>query len=172
VHDLIAGDILGFGFVRRDKAMAQYVRREFFHIVGYHVTATVQEGAVKVTVGKEERDVAVGSGLMLTADSVLSIPTSAQMDEATKWVDGRLVIANRTLKDALPMFRRWYQMEMRPEVKLLDRTFSMSTRLDNADSATAALEQAAHVKRIWLKQQMVLVDAPAVPAPKPKPTQK
>ncbi len=132
------------------------------------VIVTVQEGAVKVTVNKEERDVAVGSGLMLVADSVLSVPTSAQMDEATKWVDGRLVIANRTLRDALPMFRRWYHMDLRPEVKLLDRSFSMSARLDNADSAIVALEQAAHVKRIWLKQQMVLVDAPAAPAPKPK----
>lgn len=132
------------------------------------VVITVQEGAVKVTVGSDVRDVATGSGLMLTSDSVLSAPTPAQMDEATKWVDGRLVIANRTLRDALPVFRRWYHMDLRPEVKLLDRQFSMSTRLDNADSAIVALEQAAHVKRIWVKQQMVLVDVPVVTGPAKK----
>jgi ferric-dicitrate binding protein FerR (iron transport regulator) len=134
------------------------------------VIVTVQEGTVQVTVGKNVQDVASGSGLMLSGDSVLTPPTSEQMDETSKWVDGRLVIANRTLRDALPVFRRWYHMDLRPEVALLDRSFSMSTRLDNADSAIVALEQAAHVKRIWVKQQMVVIDAPvvAVPATKKK----
>ncbi len=129
------------------------------------VVVTVQTGAIRASLGKDERDVAAGSGLMLSQDSVLSVPTAEQMDEATHWADGRLVIANRTLRDALPAFRRWYLMDLRPEVKLLDRTFSMSAPIDNGDSALVALERAAHVKRIWMKQQMVLVDAPAAPAP-------
>jgi ferric-dicitrate binding protein FerR (iron transport regulator) len=102
---------------------------------------------------------------MLSQDCVLSVPTTEQMDEATRWAEGRLVIANRTLRDALPTFRRWYLMDLRPEVMLLDRTFSMSAPIDNGESALVALERAAHVKRIWMKQQMVLVDAPAAPAP-------
>lgn len=129
------------------------------------VVMTVQEGAVKVTVGKDVRDVAAGSGLMLSPDSVVSVPTKEQMDEATTWVDGRLVFANRTVREALPMLRRWYQMDLRAEPKLLDRRFSMSTRLDNVDSAIVALEQAAHVKQSWAKQQMVLLDAPVVTEP-------
>lgn len=135
---------------------------------GTPAVVTVQAGAVTVNVGKTERDVAAGSGLMLLQDSVLSVPTAEQMEEATAWADGRLVIANRTLRDALPSFRRWYLMDLRPELKLLDRTFSMSTRIDNSDSALVALEQAAHVKRIWVKGQMILVDAPVTAAPAKK----
>ncbi len=122
---------------------------------------TVQAGAVKVKVGQDERDVAAGSGLMMSKDSVLSVPTPEQMEEATTWADGRIVIKNRTVREILPTFRRWYLMDLRPELKLLDRPVSLTARIDGGDSALVALERVANVKRIWVKGQMVLVDAPA-----------
>lgn len=129
---------------------------------------TVQEGSVTVTVGKEEREVAAGSGLIMAKDSTVSVPTPEQMAEATQWADGRVVIANRTIREALPVFRRWYLMELRPEVKLLDRTFSMSVPVDKGDSAIVALQQGAQVERIWVNGNMVLVDATAKAAPATK----
>jgi ferric-dicitrate binding protein FerR (iron transport regulator) len=128
------------------------------------VVVVVQAGAVKVKSGKDERDLAAGAGLVLSKDSVLSAATPAQIEEATTWADGRLVITNRTLREVLPAFRRWYLMDLRPELKLLDRQISISARIDQGDSALVALERAAHVKQIWVKGQMVVVDAPATSA--------
>ncbi len=129
------------------------------------VIVTVQEGAVQVTLGKDVRELSKGAALMLTGDSTLAVPTPAQMQEATAWVDGTFVIADRELRSTLPMFRRWYRMDLRPEVKLLERRVSMTVPLDSTDVAIRALERAAHVKQIWVKQAMVLVDAPEVPSP-------
>lgn len=134
---------------------------------GEPVVVTVQDGAVRVTVGKTVRTVARGAGLMLSSDSVLSDPTAAQRDEATTWVDGRFVIADRTLRMSLPMFQRWFSMELRPEERLLDRRVSLSVPLDSGMKAIAALEQVAHVKQIWVKSQMVVVDAPVAAPKKP-----
>ncbi|MBI3790521.1 MAG: hypothetical protein HY275_06555, partial [Gemmatimonadetes bacterium] len=125
------------------------------------VLLSVQEGSVKVTVDQDVRSVAAGSALMLSRDGALSAPTAEQRDEATAWADGRLVIANRTLRDALPLLKRWYQLDLRPDAGLLDRPVWMTARVGFADSAIVALEQAAHVKQLWAGKQMVLVDDPA-----------
>ena len=124
------------------------------------VVVTVQDGAVRVTVGKDVRTVSSGAGLMLSENGVLSEPTAAQRDEATTWVEGRFVIADRTVRTSLPMFRRWFSMDLRPEQRLLDRRVSMSVPIDSGLKAIAALEQVAQVKQIWLRSQMVVVDAP------------
>ena len=131
------------------------------------VVVTVQEGAVRVTVGKDVRTVSSGAGLMLSVNGVLSEPTAAQRDEATTWADGRFVIADRTVRTSLPMFRRWFSMDLRPEQRLLDRPVSMSVPIDSGLKAIAALEQVAQVKQIWVRSQMVVVDAPSG-AQKPK----
>jgi ferric-dicitrate binding protein FerR (iron transport regulator) len=125
------------------------------------VVVSVQEGTVRVTVNAVTRDVPAGQGLVLLANGQLGVPNVDQRDEATAWADGRLVIANRTLKDALPVLKRWYALDLRPDAGLLDRTFWMSSRLGYADSAVTALEQAARVKQVWAGKQMVLVDNPA-----------
>lgn len=134
---------------------------------GEPIVVTVQDGAVTVTVGKDVRTVSSGAGLMLSVDGVLSDPTAAQREEATSWVDGRFVIADRTVRTALPMFRRWFSMDLRPEEQLLDRPVSMSVPIDSGLKAIAALEQVAHIKQIWVQSQMVLVDA-SPSAQKPK----
>ena len=127
---------------------------------GEPVVVTVQDGAVSVTVGKDVRTVSSGAGLMLSSSGVLSEPTAAQRDEATMWADGRFVIADRTVRASLPMFRRWFSMDLRPEERLLDRRVSMSVPIDSGLKAIAALEQVAQVKQIWVRSQMVVVDAP------------
>ncbi|MCC7053183.1 MAG: FecR domain-containing protein [Gemmatimonadaceae bacterium] len=124
------------------------------------VSVAVQEGSVTVTVGDQTREVAAGAGLQLSADSVLTDATPEQVAETAQWADGRLVIANRTLKASLPVFRRWYLMDLRPEVKLLDRPVSISVPVDKGDSAIVALQQSANVERIWVNGQTVIVDAP------------
>lgn len=126
------------------------------------VVVSVQEGTVRVTVNTVTRDVPAGQGLVLLPNGQLGVPNVDQRDEATAWADGRLVIANRTLKDALPVLKRWYALDLRPDAGLLDRTFWMSSRLGYADSAVTALEQAARVKQVWAGKQMLLVDNPAV----------
>lgn len=132
---------------------------------GGPVVVSVQEGTVQVTAGEVTRDLTSGSSLMLSADGALSEPTTEQRDEATAWADGYLVIVNRPLRDALSVLRRWYKLDMRPQVTLLDRTISMRSRLGFEDSAIVALELAGNVKQTWAGKQMLLVDKAAVPAP-------
>ncbi len=132
------------------------------------VVVAVQEGTVRVTVGTDVRTVSSGAGLMLSADSVLSVATPEQRDEASAWADGRFVIADRTLRSSLPMFRRWFSMDLRPELKLLDRRVSLSAPIDSGMKALAALERVALVKQLWVKSQMVVVDAPPAAQAKKK----
>ncbi len=135
---------------------------------GGPVVVGVQEGAVQVTAGEVTRDVQSGSSLMLSANGVLSEPTAAQRDEAIAWADGYLVIANRPLRDALPVLRRWYKLDLRPQTTLLDRPISMRSRLGFEDSAIVALELAGNVKQTWVGKQMLLVDNPVVATPAKK----
>ncbi|MBC7843590.1 MAG: FecR domain-containing protein [Gemmatimonadaceae bacterium] len=131
------------------------------------VVVAVQDGEVRVTVGTDVRTVASGAGVTLSVDSVLTVATAEQRDEAAAWADGRFVIADRTLRASLPMFRRWYSMDLRPELQLLDRRVSLSAPIDSGSKALAALERVALVKQIWVRSQMVVVDAPpAAKAPK------
>ena len=82
------------------------------------------------------------------------------MAEATAWASGRLVVSNRTIKDLLPILKRWYNVEVRAEPALLTRSVTMNAALGRTDSVITALEIAGNVKQIYLKQQMVLTDAP------------
>ena len=78
----------------------------------------------------------------------------------SSWASGRLVVNNRALKDVLPLLKRWYNVDVRADQSLMARRVTMTAALGATDSVITALQSAALVKQIYLKQQMILVDAP------------
>ena len=124
------------------------------------VTIKVDSGAITVASDTATRQVAAGQAVRVMLDGSIVEPTADQVAEATSWVTGRLVVSNRSIKDLLPILKRWYNVDVRAEVPLLPRMVSLNAALGATDSVITALEKAANVKQIYLKQQMVLTDAP------------
>ncbi len=125
------------------------------------VTVRADTGALTVSTDTATRQLAAGQAARVMPDGQIAEPTADQLSEATAWTTGRFVVSNRTVKDVLPMLQRWYNVEVRAEPELLTRSVSMDALLGRTDSVIVALEKAGNLKQIYLKQQMVLTDAPA-----------
>ena len=124
------------------------------------VTVRADTGGLTISSDTATRQLAEGKAARVLADGRIVDPTPDEVTEATSWTGGRLMVNNRTIKDILPMLLRWYNADVRAEPALLTRTVTMNALLGRTDSVIAALEKAGNVKQIYLKQQMVLVDAP------------
>ncbi len=124
------------------------------------VTVHADTGGLTVSSDTATRQLAAGEAARIMPDGQIVVPTPDQVAEATAWTTGRFVVSNRTLKDVLPMLQRWYNVDVRAEVGLLTRPISMNALLGRTDSVIVAIEQAGSLKQIYMKQQMVLTDAP------------
>ena len=127
---------------------------------GEPVTIKVDSGTATVASESAKKVLTAGQAARVMPDGSLVDPTADQVAEATAWASGRLVVSNRTIKDLLPILKRWYNVEVRAEPALLTRRVTMNAALGRTDSVITALEIAGNVKQIYLKQQMVLTDAP------------
>ena len=124
------------------------------------ITVKADEGSITVASDTASRTLSAGQGARVMPNGSIVDPTPDQVAEASGWAAGRLVVSNRTIREVLPMLKRWYNVDVRAEPALLPRSLSMSAALGATDSVITALEAAANVKQVYLKQQMVLIDAP------------
>ena len=126
----------------------------------------VKEGQVTVQVGTgAARTVNAGGALAVSKTGEMQEPSADALGVAFSWMDGKVVIENRPIKDALTELRRWYGLELVvKDSSLLARPVSMSVELSSKKDAIAALEKSGHVKFAYDKQTPVLLDAPAAAA--------
>jgi ferric-dicitrate binding protein FerR (iron transport regulator) len=134
------------------------------------VTLKVKEGQVTVQGATgAPRTVNAGGSLAVSKTGEMQEPSADALGVAFSWMDGKVVIENRSLKDALTELRRWYGLELVvKDSSLLARPVSMSVELSSKKDAIAALEKSGHVKFTYDKQTPVLVDAPATGKPPAK----
>lgn len=134
-----------------------------------HVTLKVKEGDVAVSVGTTTpRTVAAGASLAIAKDGSMAEPNAEALNEAFSWIDGSVIINNRSLKDALNELRRWYGLDLViKDSTVLTRMVSMTVPLSSKMDAIKELEKAGHVKFAYEKQTAVLLDAPGGAAAKP-----
>ena len=126
----------------------------------------LQEGRVTVKRGDEQRSLTAGQALAVPDSSPMREPTAAEREEATAWMENRLVVHERRLADILPEFQRWYNMKIyAADTRILDRRVSVRASLDSVRQAIAAVEAAATVKFGYLDDKMVFHDGPKAPDP-------
>ncbi len=139
------------------------------------VVVKVREGSVAVSALNAKTDappraLAAGKAIAVSVtDGSMKEPTADELDAALGWTDGKIVIINRPLRDALEVLRRWYGMTVFPkDTSLMSRPVTLSAGLESSKDAIAALEKGANLKYTFEGQQPVLKDAGAAPAAKPR----
>jgi ferric-dicitrate binding protein FerR (iron transport regulator) len=134
------------------------------------VTVVAREGSVSVKAAGGTQDVAAGRGLVVTKAGVLRDATAPELDRALGWMEDRLVIADRPLRDALREMSRWYGYDIKVrDTMLLNRPVTVKAGLQSPRDAVAALERSGGLKFDYEDQgrTMVLRDARA-PAATPR----
>jgi ferric-dicitrate binding protein FerR (iron transport regulator) len=87
-------------------------------------------------------------------------PTADELDVALGWTEGRLVLRQMPVRDALKHLQRWYALGLVVrDSTILDRPVAMNVSLDSSRTAIAALEQGADVKFGYEGRIRVLRDA-------------
>ena len=110
------------------------------------VTIRVRTGSVQVATREQDRTVAAGTAVLIADDGSIADASATAVAEALGWVDGEIVIAGRTLGDALPVLRRWYGLALTVDQKaLLERPLSMRASVDSMRAAIRELQRGAGV---------------------------
>ena len=122
----------------------------------------VKEGQVVVQAGTAPpRTVGAGGALAIAKSGAMQEPTADALAEAFSWMEGKVIINNRPMKEALVELRRWYGLELVvKDTTLLSRQVSMSVELSSKKDAIAALEKSGNVKFTYDGQTPTLHDAP------------
>lgn len=111
------------------------------------VAVRVKEGQVSVQSEEETRTLTAGQALLVDGDGAMREPTPQELDEALGWTEGRLVLREMPVRQALQHLQRWYALGLVVrDSSILDRPISMNVSLDSSRTAIAALEQGADVK--------------------------
>ncbi len=111
-----------------------------------YVLVRVREGAVTVSRGKETKTVSAGEAYAIPSSGAMTAATPGQVEEGLSWINGELVVTNRSLKDVLPILQRWYDLVLTPENKtMLDRPVSLRAGLDSMRAAMRELQKNASV---------------------------
>ena len=127
----------------------------------------VEEGSVNFRFGEVVKPVAAGQAMMVDAKGAFSEADKSAQDEALAWTSGRLVVVNRTLRQALEQTRRWYGIALVPsDQALMERTVSIDASLDSSKEMIADLEESGSMKFGWDDKTMMLYDIGHVPAAK------
>jgi len=121
-----------------------------------------KRGALDVRGGSVTRQVAEGMSLQVPDSGDMSVPATELVSEATSWVDGTVTIQGRTLKDALPLMKRWFGIEVRvPDTTLLTRSVFISAPMGSQRTAISSVEQSGGLRFDYVGQNMVFTDTPA-----------
>lgn len=132
------------------------------------VLGRVTEGTVNVRVGEVVTPLATGKAIAIDESGATREPSAGEVDEALAWLDGRFVIHDRPLRQALEQTRRWYGLALVPaDMSLMDRKVSVDAQLEGSKEMIADLEQSGNLKFGWDDKTMMLYDASGT-APKKK----
>ena len=124
------------------------------------VAVRVKEGQVTVQSKKEPRTLTAGQAVIVDSAGAMREPTRPEIDEALAWADGRFVVTQKPMREALQHLQRWYALGLVVrDSSIMDRQVSMNVSLDSSSKAIAALEQSANVKFGYEGRVRVLRDA-------------
>lgn len=141
---------------------------------GFVVRAYPDEDGVifNLTAGKAlvrakdtRREVSSPTMLRVAKDSTVGDVDAATVEVATSWSSGKMMLRGTTLRDALPLFDKYYALKFDvKDAKLLDRSVTIEAELDSKQKAITALEKSAYVKFAYDGTTPTLRDDPAAAA--------
>ena len=118
-----------------------------------------RQGAVDVRVGEITRNVAEGMALRVSTTGEMTVPSSEELSEASSWIDGRASILGRSLREALPLLKRWYALDIHVEDQaLLDRKVFISADITSKKAAIASVEQSGGMRFTYVGENMAFQD--------------
>lgn len=117
-------------------------------------------GDLAVQVGETERALKAGETIALGRDGTVRDATADEAAAAFGWLDGKLVLKDVTVRDAMKALYRWYALDIAMQDSVtLDRTLSLDVPLESSQLAIAAMETGAQLKFEWMGQRMSFKDA-------------
>ena len=126
------------------------------------VVVRVRLGELLVKTVASSRTIGLGQSVAIGADGTVREATPAELREGLAWADGRLVVEGRSLKEVLPMMRRWYGLDIGvADEALFERTVTMDAPLSSSREAIEAIERSARVDFGYDNRSMILRDAAA-----------
>ena len=129
------------------------------------IVIRVREGAVSVRADGDPRTVSAGQAVTVSDDGEIADVSGGKLDEAVSWVDGKFAVANRPLREVLPLLTRWYRIELQVrDSSLLTRPVNAAAPLDSSMAAIRSIEKSTGLKFDWDNKTMILRD-PATPLP-------
>ena len=126
----------------------------------------------KLTAGSGEigakgarRQLTAPAAVHIARDSTLADADAGAVEVATSWADGKVIFKGITLKETLPLFIKYFAMNLQvKDDALLSRPVTMEAQLDSKQKAITALEASAMVKFGYDGNTPTLKDNPAAPA--------
>ena len=111
------------------------------------VAIRTTDGQVSVQAGDNLRSLSAGQTILIDGKGHMREPTPQEIEETVGWADGRFVVNQKPMREALAHLQRWYALGLvvRDSV-ILDRPVSINASLDSSRNAIAALEQSGQVK--------------------------
>jgi ferric-dicitrate binding protein FerR (iron transport regulator) len=118
-----------------------------------------RQGSVEVLQGENKRSVAEGMAIRVTPTGEMSVPSSEELAEASSWVDGKVSILGRDLRQALPLLKRWYGLDIHVEdMGLLSRQVFISASMSSQKEAISAVEQSGGMTFTYIGENMAFKD--------------
>ncbi len=114
---------------------------------------------VRVTVGESARTLKAGETVAIPRDGVLRDATADEAAQAFGWLDGKLVLRDVAVRDAMHELFRWYGLDITVRDSLtLDRKVSLEATLESTKEVIAAMEAGAQLKFEWVDNRMTFKD--------------
>lgn len=124
------------------------------------VAVRVKEGEVSVQGSDETRTLTAGQAIIVDEGGALRDPATDEIEAALGWTEGRLVLRQMPVRDALKHLQRWYALGLVVrDSAILDRPVAMNVSIDSSSTAISALERGADVKFGYEGRVRVLRDA-------------
>src|SRR5688572_14956162 len=126
----------------------------------------VKEDTVEVRLEEQVRMVTGGTGLSVSPEGVMEVPSKEMLDATRTWVDGNVTIAGMTLRQILPQLKRWYGLDVAvADTKLLERPVFLYAAVNSPKEAIASVEKSGGVKFTYVGDNMAFQDTvPSKPA--------
>jgi ferric-dicitrate binding protein FerR (iron transport regulator) len=119
----------------------------------------VQEGSVTVKAGKNVAVVTAGQAVHADANAIRPV-TDEERQESFGWVDGRVTVRNKQLRQVVEALTRWFNYDVKvPDLPLLDRMASIDVPLDSSRLAITQVEKSANVKFAYEGETKIFRDA-------------
>lgn len=126
---------------------------------GETALVSARGGDVEVRTPAGERTLVMGQAVVMGGDGTLRDASASDLNEALAWIDGNVIIAGRSLREALPIMRRWFATEITvADSGLLGRVVSATAPIGSSRILLEGFEQSGGLKLEWRDKQMVLAD--------------